>query len=71
MRKEQLSPSDSLLVDDLDCIDQLSLGARGDLPSGYMVSSLWVLKQFAQPIFTGYRVNTFEKSSAQCPVGTL
>ena len=48
-----------------------TLGARGHLPSGYMVGSLWVLKQFAHPIFTGYRVNTFEKSSAQCPVGTL
>jgi len=25
-----------------------SLGAKGNLPSGYIVSLLWVLKQFAQ-----------------------
>ena len=49
----------------------LYTGGRGHLSSGYMVSSLWVLKQLAHPIFTGYRVNTFGKSSAQCPVGTL
>jgi len=26
---------------------QYSLGAKGNIPSGYIVSSLWVLKQFA------------------------
>ena len=48
----------------------VTLGARGHLPSGYMVSSLWVLKQFAHPIPTGYRVSTFEKYSPMCPSRT-
>jgi hypothetical protein len=36
----------------------LSLGARGYLPGRYMVSSLLVLKQFAQPIPPGYMLST-------------
>jgi len=32
---------------------QLALGAKGNIPSGYIVSSLWVLKQFTQLIPSG------------------
>ena len=43
-----------------------SLGARGHLPSGYVVSSLWVLKQFAHPMPTGYMLSIFEKNPSIC-----
>ena len=38
----------------LECFQgQRALGAKGNIPSGYIVSSLWVLKQFAQLIPSG------------------
>ena len=36
-----------------DEVVSLSLGAKGNIPSGYIVSSLWVLKQFTQLIPSG------------------
>jgi len=33
--------------------DLHTLGAKGNIPSGYIVSSLWVLKQFARLIPSG------------------
>jgi hypothetical protein len=38
---------------------RVTLGARGYLPSGYIVSSLWVLKPFAQSLPTRYFLGTF------------
>ena len=35
-------------IDDLE-----TLGTKGNIPSGYIVSSLWVLKQFARLIPRG------------------
>ena len=52
----------------LDGVGRLghSLGARGHSPFGYMMSSLWVLKQFAHPIPTGYMPSIFEKNPSIC-----
>ena len=49
----------------------LTLGAKGYLPSGHIVSLLWVLKQFAQQIPTGQIMGSFKKYPPQYPVGTL
>jgi len=53
----------------------LSLGAKGHLPSGYSVSSLWVLKQFTQQIPTGhiggYLVNEIRGFVYKTPTGYL
>ena len=46
-----------------------SLGARGHLPSGYIVSSLWVLKQFAQSLPSGYFLNEHSKFFQKVPTG--
>ena len=48
-----------------------ALGAKGHLPSGYIVSLLWVLKQFARQIPTGQIMGSFKKYPPQYPVGTL
>ena len=45
----------------IPCFPQPSLGAKGNIPSGYIMSSLWVLKQFTQLIPSGYMVGTFKK----------
>ena len=49
----------------------LTLGARGDLPSGYIVGLLWVLKQFAQSLPSRYVVSSFKKYSPKYPLGTF
>ena len=49
----------------------LTLGARGHLPSGYIVSSLWVLKQFAQSLPSRYVVSSFEKYPLKYPLCTF
>ena len=51
--------------------DNFSLGARGNLPSGYIVSSLRVLKQFAQSLPSGYVVSSFTKYPPKYPLGTF
>ena len=51
--------------------NQMTLGAKGHLPSGYIVSLLWVLKQFTRQIPTRQMVGSFEKYPPQYPVGTL
>ena len=48
-----------------------TLGAKGHLPSGHIVSLLWVLKQFAWQIPTGQIMGSFKKYPPQYPVGTL
>ena len=40
-------------------MDMVSLGARGQLPRGYIVSSWWVLKQFAPTLPGESMVGTF------------
>jgi hypothetical protein len=40
-------------------VSLMTLGERGYLPSGYIVSSLWVLKPFAQLLPTRYFLGTF------------
>ena len=50
---------------------RLPLGAKGHLPSGHIVSLLWVLKQFARQIPTGQIMGSFKKYPPQYPVGTL
>ena len=47
-----------------------TLGAKGNIPSGYIVSSLWVLKQFAWLIPSGYMVGTFKKYPPIYPAQT-
>ena len=49
----------------------LTLGAKGYLPSRYIVSLLWVLKQFAWQIPTRQIVGSFKKYPPKYPVGTL
>ena len=49
----------------------LTLGARGHLPSGYIVSSLWVLKQFVQSLPSRYVVSSFKKYPLKYPLGTF
>ena len=46
---------------------RVTLGVRGQLPSGYMVSSLWFLKQFTHILPTRPMANTFKKNSPICP----
>ena len=48
-----------------------ALGAKGHLPSGYSVSLLWVLKQFAWQITTGQMLGSFKKYPLKYPVGIL
>ena len=48
-----------------------TLGVRGDLPSGYIVSSLWVLKQFARWLLSRYVVSSFKKYPPKYPAGTF
>ena len=52
-------------------LSYVTLGARGHLPSGYIVSSLRVLKQNTRPIPSGYMLSTFEKYPLKYPVGAL
>ena len=49
----------------------MTLGARGHLPSGYIVSSLWVLKQLAQSLPSKYVVSSFKKYPPKYPLGTF
>ena len=49
----------------------LTLGVRGHLPSGYIVSSLRVLKQFTQSLPNRYAVSSFKKYPPKYPVGTF
>ena len=46
----------------------LTLGAKTKIPSRSMVSSLWVLKQFAHPISNGSMVSSFKKYPPMCPL---
>ena len=50
---------------------QMALGGKGHLPSGYSVSSLWVVKQFTWQIPTGQMLGSFKKYPPQYPVGIL
>ena len=51
-RVDCLEP-DPMFVGDLDHLMEVTLGARGQLPSGSMLSTWWVLKQFAQLLPSG------------------
>ena len=57
-------------IPDTDTALPMTLGARGHLPSGYIVSSLRVLKQFAQSLPSGYVVSSFKKYPPKYPLGT-
>ena len=52
-------------------LNSYSLGARGHLPSGYIVSLLWVLKQFTQSLPSRYVVSSYQKYPPKYPLGTF